>query len=266
MKFTHYKLGRLEKGDVVEVNLRGSAANVRLMDNSNLRKYQNGHKHTFWGGLVKRSPMHIGIPRSGTWNVTVDLQGLRGTCRSGIRVIPKAALTPLPEYSSGSLAPLVRRALSDNHSALALGMSPHSEHYDVFISYATEDKEDIARPLANALEQNGLSVWYDEFELRIGCSLRRKIDEGIAKSRFGIVILSHSFFNKNWPQYELDGLVTRSMTGEQEILPIWHRVTKDEVMKQSPSLADKIARSTDEISIDEISIEITNVIRGDRVG
>ena len=73
------------------------------------------------------------------------------------------------------------------------------DYYDVFVSHATEDKEEVARPIANALTEAGLRVWYDEFELRIGDSLRRKIDHGLARSRFGIVVLSPSFFAKKWP-------------------------------------------------------------------
>jgi hypothetical protein len=132
--------------------------------------------------------------------------------------------------------------------------------YDVFISHATEDKEDIVRPLANALVSAGLRVWYDEFELRIGDSLRQKIDAGLARSRFGVVVLSAQFFAKNWPQYELDGLVTREMTGEQIILPLWHRITKNEVIAKSPPLADKVARSTTDLTIEEIAREIVDVI------
>ena len=100
--------------------------------------------------------------------------------------------------------------------------------------------------------------------MRLGDSLRRKIDAGLARSRFGVVVLSHSFFAKNWPQYELDGLVTREMTGEQVILPLWHRITKSEVIAQSPSLADKVARSTADFTIEEIAREIADVIRNPR--
>ena len=133
--------------------------------------------------------------------------------------------------------------------------------YDVFISHATEDKDDVVRPLAQALIDQDLRVWYDEFELRIGDSLRRKIDAGLAQSRFGIVVLSHAFFQKNWPQYELDGLVTREMIGEQVILPLWHRITKEEIISHSPSLADKIARTTANSTIAEIAQEIADVIQ-----
>jgi len=51
--------------------------------------------------------------------------------------------------------------------------------WDIFICHASEDKEAIARPLANALKQAGLDVWYDEFTLTLGDSLRRKIDHGL---------------------------------------------------------------------------------------
>lgn len=130
----------------------------------------------------------------------------------------------------------------------------------MFISHASEDKAAVARPLADALGQRGVSVWLDDFELKIGDSLRRKIDVGLANSRFGVVVFSRSFFAKGWPQYELDGLVTRSVSGEQTLLPLWHEITKDEVMAHSPSLVDKIARSTAQYTIEEIAAEISEVV------
>jgi len=132
--------------------------------------------------------------------------------------------------------------------------------FDVFISHASEDKDEVVRPLAHALKSGGLKVWYDEFELQIGDSLRRKIDKGLAKSRFGVVVLSRAFFQKGWTNYELDGIVTRSVTGEQIILPIWHNISKAEVIEYSPSLADKLARNTATHTVDEIAEEIIEVI------
>jgi len=142
-----------------------------------------------------------------------------------------------------------------------MGRSGGLESYDVFISHATEDQDEVVRPLANALVSAGLRVWYSEFQLRIGDSLRRKIDAGLAQSRFGVVVLSPSFFAKNWPQYELDGLVTKEMGGQQVILPLWHRLTKADVVARSPSLADKLARNTADATIDEIAAEIADVIK-----
>ena len=262
MKFTHYDLGYQSRGTVIEVALSGSAANVRLLDNSNFQSYRSGRKHRYYGGLIRRSPARLVVPHGGHWHVTVDLQGLRGQARSSIRVIPKEALSPLPEYSPRPLSHLVQSIIPDE--SVATNDQNDAGLYDVFISHATEDKDEVVRRLANALVDEGLRVWYDEFELRIGDSLRRKIDSGLARSRFGVVVLSHSFFAKNWPQYELDGLVTREMTGEQVILPLWHRITKSEVMAQSPSLADKVARSTSDFTIEEIAHEIADVINNPR--
>lgn len=126
--------------------------------------------------------------------------------------------------------------------------------------HASEEKDAVARPLANALRSNQLAVWYDKFELRIGDSLRRKIDLGLANSRFGIVVLSKAFIGKGWPNYELDGLVTRAVDGKQVILPIWHNITKSEVVAYSPSLADRVARSTATHTVEEIAAEIADLI------
>lgn len=88
MRFNHSDLGYQKKGTTLEVTLRGSAANVRLLDSSNFRKYKAGRQHRYYGGLAKRSPARLVVPRSGHWHVVVDMQGLRGTTRSSIRIIP----------------------------------------------------------------------------------------------------------------------------------------------------------------------------------
>lgn len=116
---------------------------------------------------------------------------------------------------------------------------------DFFISHASEDKEKVARPLAIELKRRGFTVWFDEFELSVGDSLTERINDGLAKSRFGIVILSQSFFKKRWPKEELNGLMARSTsTTDKIILPVWHDISKEYVLKQTPILADKLATST----------------------
>lgn len=138
--------------------------------------------------------------------------------------------------------------------------APPKSH-DVFISHASEDKEAFVRPLAEALAARGVKVWYDEFNLKVGDSLRRSIDRGLADSRYGIVVLSSDFFSKNWPQYELDGLVTKEVNGgEKVILPIWHKVSKDEVAHYSPSLADKVALNTGLQTLAEIVDQLVDVV------
>ena len=122
--------------------------------------------------------------------------------------------------------------------------SGSSEKYDVFICHASEDKKDVARPLAAALVLKGFSVWYDEYELRLGDSLRRSIERGIANSTYGLVVLSPNFFAKEWPKRELDGLTSIEISSGKTILPIWHKVSLDDVRLFSPVLADKVAVDT----------------------
>ena len=77
--------------------------------------------------------------------------------------------------------------------------------------------------------------------------------------------MSRAFFAKGWPIYELDGLVTKSVDGDQVLLPIWHNITKDEVVSYSPSLADKLARNTTMQTVEEIAEEIVEVVLGEPV-
>lgn len=114
--------------------------------------------------------------------------------------------------------------------------------YDAFISHASEDKQDFVRGLAEALRDNNVAVWYDEFTLKVGNSLRRSIDHGLSKSRFGIVVLSKAFIGKQWPEWELDGLVQRQNNSlDSVILPVWLGLSYEEVLDFSPPLADRFA-------------------------
>lgn len=252
--FRKFDLGRLDKDATVVVTLN-RAANVRLLNASNLSNFKNGRRHQYYGGLAKVSPLRIRVPSSGTWYLTIDRIGLKAaTVRSSVHVEPP----PLP--AARSSRPLALAGI--RHEAPPnLIPDEHGEIWDVFISHASEDKESVASPLAEALTARGIKVWIDKGELRIGDSLRRKIDKGLASSTFGVVICSKHFFAKGWPQYELDGIVGLAVAGKQRLLPIWHEITLDEIQSQSPSLADKIARNTATTTIDQIADEIAEVVR-----
>jgi len=133
--------------------------------------------------------------------------------------------------------------------------------YDVFVSHASEDK-DFVDPFVEALEEKGLSVWYDTTIMQVGMSLRRAIDKGLTNSRFGIVVLSQHFFKKEWPQKELDALFSKEFDGTEVILPLWHNISKDQVQAHSRLLADKIALSTAQYTIAELVDKIAAVVKG----
>jgi Domain of unknown function (DUF1883)/TIR domain len=256
MEYLYRDIGYRKRGDIVEVTLRGNAANVLLLDPTNFSAYKAGRRFTYHGGSYKSSPVRLPVPRSGRWYVVVNLGGLPGRVSAGIRVLPGL----LPPGRGVPASPL--GAIADNAAEYAeeVGIDPEDQEYDVFISHASEDKDSIVRELAHALRDLGLRVWYDEFTLRVGDSVRKKIDTGIRLTRFGVVVLSKSFFDKGWPEYELDGLVVKKVgTAGQIILPIWHGVDKKDVASYSPSLADTVALKSD-LGVHEIARQISEVV------
>jgi hypothetical protein len=128
----------------------------------------------------------------------------------------------------------------------------------IFICHASEDKESFVQPLAEAL-RSGFDVWYDEWTLTIGDSLLKKINEGLTSCDFAVVVLSPSFFNKRWPQAELDGLFALEETTGKMILPIWKDLSGAEVAKFSPILAGRLAaRAAD--GVPQVVAEIRRAI------
>jgi hypothetical protein len=134
-----------------------------------------------------------------------------------------------------------------------------NEGYDLFICHASEDKEKVVRPLTQALLGRGLRVWLDELELTIGDSLHGRIDSGLARSRFGVVVFSRAFFSKDWPQRELAGLAARERAGTKVILPVWHEVDHEYIVSHSPILADRIGATTN-AGIDDVAEKIVRAL------
>ncbi|MFC1924049.1 toll/interleukin-1 receptor domain-containing protein [Chloroflexota bacterium] len=139
------------------------------------------------------------------------------------------------------------------------------DEYDVFVSYAWEDKSDFVKPLVDRLIELGLKVWYDELSLDLGDSLRENIDRGLGASKYGIVVLSLAFFSKRWPARELNGLVQKAMGESRKvILPIWHGVTQEEVATYSLPLSDILAARSDD-GIETVADSIVRVVRKQNV-
>ena len=209
---------------------------------------------------MKRSPARISVPRTARWFVAIDLGGRSGRIRSAVNVEPPPR-GDLPTFRQPGQDPIGDRVGLRQDPELPPDVETlGGRSWDVFLSHASEDKAAVAVPLAQELQDRGVTVWLDEAELRIGDSLRRHIDVGIASSRFAAVVFSEPYFKKGWPQYELDGIVNLTIGGKQALLPIWHDIDRDGVSAYSPSLADKFARSTSEFTVEEIADEIAEVV------
>lgn len=116
--------------------------------------------------------------------------------------------------------------------------------WDVFISHAHEDKAAVAKPLAEALQRGGLRVWLDEQEISLGDSLTGKINEGLANSRYGVVILSPDFLAKEWPKRELGALLAIEFKHGKRVLPVLHNLELESILRDFPLIGDKVCIST----------------------
>lgn len=138
--------------------------------------------------------------------------------------------------------------------------------WDVFISHASEDKENLVRALAKQLNDvYRVSVWYDEFSLEYGDSLIKSIQKGLQDSKFGLVVLSNNFFKKQWTENERISLQTKEMIlNEKVIIPIWYNITREEIAKHDLALADKFAISIGSgFNVDDLAVKIIKIIRPD---
>ena len=138
---------------------------------------------------------------------------------------------------------------------------------DLFISHASEDKEDFVRPLVSALIREGVSVWYDEFELTIGDDLVARINDGLTKSRYGVVVLSPNFFNvkKAWPDREVSALFAQEDADSRpRVLPIWHNVDQPTVAAKTPILAGKVAWKSKDCTLAELAAKFRDFMKARR--
>lgn len=126
------------------------------------------------------------------------------------------------------------------------------ETWDIFMSHASVDKPYV-EPLVEELKKAGVKVWYDKHVLSWGEHLRPGINKGLVNSSYAIVVLSKAFLTeRKWTEHELNGLFAREDRGELIILPIWHGISKEDLLKYDPALADRLAKISDTDSYPDI--------------
>ena len=130
--------------------------------------------------------------------------------------------------------------------------------YDVFVSHAWEDKEEFVDEFVDELRKLNFKVWYDTSEIKWGDSMRARIDDGLKKSRFGVAVLSPDYIKdgKYWTKAELDGLFRLESINGKMLLPVWHNLTKKDVMAYSPIIGSKLAMTTATMTAAEIAAEL----------
>jgi hypothetical protein len=136
------------------------------------------------------------------------------------------------------------------------------EHPLAFISHDSRDKKEVAEPIAIGLQTRMCPVWYDEYSLKVGDSLRESIERGIKDARTCIVVLSQNFFSNNgWTKAEFDSIYTREIIEKKRVmLPVWHGVDQRQVYDYSLRLADRFGVNT-ALGIDAVVEKLHRAIK-----
>lgn len=179
-----------------------------------------------------------------------------------IKDMQKSYEDRIKDLSKQMVESVIDSAVSSTTTMPALSDENEPE-YDVFVSHAWEDKEDFVEEFVQELRKLEIKVWYDTSRIKWGDSMRAKIDDGLRKSRFGVAVLSPNYIadGKYWTKAELDGLFQLESVNGKTLLPIWHKLTKKEVMDYSPIIASKLAMNTASMTAKEIAENLLELLK-----
>lgn len=102
--------------------------------------------------------------------------------------------------------------------------------FHVFISYASEDRNGVAAPLAAALRSEKLNVWFDTDELRAGDEVHGRVEDGLRDSSFVVAVITPDYLRKDWPRREL-------AAAAGGVIPVLHGITREELQAKAPLIA-----------------------------
>lgn len=175
-------------------------------------------------------------------------------------------------YIDTELTPEIRNSLVSQFLSMGFFLSIRDREYAnrrseaekplAFISHDSRDKDSFVRELALELAKINCAVWYDEYSLKVGDSLRENIERGLRETRKCIVILSSNFLsNDGWGKAEFDSVFTREIIEKKNvILPVWLDVKVQDVYNYSPRLADKVSLQST-LGTAEVARKLANAIK-----
>lgn len=92
--------------------------------------------------------------------------------------------------------------------------------HDAFLSYASEDTK-FASNIVQSLNSRGFKIWYAPIDLKVGEKLLDSIEKGMNESLYGILLISKTYLQKGWTNYEMDILIRENIEKDRKILPIF---------------------------------------------
>lgn len=116
--------------------------------------------------------------------------------------------------------------------------------YDIFLSHCKEDKTGVAFPLYQKLEALGFTVWIDRNKIVPGDEIYESITKAIQNSVCVIAVIAPPYLERKWTQQELHLALEaeqqdKTNSTSHRILPIYHKVTPEQVNEVFPSLQNR---------------------------
>ncbi len=138
-------------------------------------------------------------------------------------------------------------------------------HYDVFLSHANADKITFVEELKRSFDKLGISVFYDKDTLKWGDNWKQKIVEGLNNCDFGVIVISESFFGREWTEKELRTLLSRqNKSGQKIILPIIYNITLKDLVAHYKKLADIQFLDASQYDIKDITIQLASILLSEK--
>lgn len=131
-----------------------------------------------------------------------------------------------------------------------------------FISHDSRDKDEIVRELAEKLVSLNCPVWYDEYSLKMGDSLREKIEDGIKEVPYCILILSKKFLsNEKWAKSEFETIFIKEIYEKKNIIiPVWHGISENDLYNYCPKLLNRLGGNSSE-GIESLAKKIADILK-----
>lgn len=127
--------------------------------------------------------------------------------------------------------------------------------YDIFISHASKDKEELVEKLYQSLSKLGIHIFYDKESLEWGDNWKEKILNGTKRAEFAIIVISENFFDREWTERELAEFLNRqNRNGQKLILPILHNISLEQLQEKYPSVANIQAIDSKKYTCDQIAL------------
>jgi hypothetical protein len=130
---------------------------------------------------------------------------------------------------------------------------------DVFLCHAWDDRKGLAKELHELLVAAGVKVWFSETDLSLGVPMMRAIDRGLANSRIGLVLVTPALL-ASVPRAGVADKELSVLLARNQLVPIMHNTTFEELLSVSPMLASRSGLSTAEDSMAVIAEKIADLV------